>query len=51
MSCRRRPTQRVHSGAQEHVVSDPLGEVALRGFLRPVQVYDVKGLDAARVPS
>jgi adenylate cyclase len=44
-------TQRVLSGAQEHVVSDPLGEVALRGFLRPVQVHDVKGLDAARVPS
>ena len=29
-------TQRVHSGAQDHVVSDPLGEVGLRGFLRPV---------------
>ena len=44
-------TQRVHSGAQDHVVTDPLGEVELRGFLRPVQVHDVKGLDAARVPS
>ena len=44
-------TQRVHSGAQEHVVTDPLGEVELRGFLRPVHVHDVKGLDAARVPS
>jgi class 3 adenylate cyclase/CheY-like chemotaxis protein len=44
-------TQRVHSGAQDHVVTDPLGEVALRGFLRPVHVYDVKGMDAARVPS
>jgi class 3 adenylate cyclase len=44
-------TQRVHSGAQDHVVSDSLGEVELRGFLRPVSVYDVRGLDAARIPS
>jgi class 3 adenylate cyclase len=44
-------TQRVHSGAQDHVVSDSLGEVGLRGFLRPVSVYDVRGLDAARIPS
>ena len=44
-------TQRVHSGAQDHVVTDSLGEVELRGFLRPVHVHDVKGLDAARVPS
>jgi class 3 adenylate cyclase len=44
-------TQRVHSAAQDHVIADPLGDVALRGFLKPVSVYDVKGLDAARVPS
>ena len=44
-------TQRVLNGAQDHVVSDSLGEVALRGFLRPVHVHDVKGLDAARTPA
>jgi hypothetical protein len=30
-------------------VSDPVGEMTLRGFTRPVVVFDVKGLDAARV--
>ncbi len=44
-------TQRVVSGAQDYVVSDHLGEIGLRGFMRPVSVYDVKGLDAARIPS
>ena len=44
-------TQRVHAATAEQVVGQPLGELTLRGFTRPVQVYDVKGLDAARVTS
>ncbi|HEX7189551.1 MAG TPA: response regulator [Actinomycetes bacterium] len=42
-------TQRVHGAAQDYVVSDPVGEMTLRGFTRPVTVFDIKGLDAARV--
>jgi class 3 adenylate cyclase len=44
-------TQRVHGAAQEYVVSNALGEMNLRGFTRPVSVYDIKGLDAARASS
>jgi adenylate cyclase len=44
-------TQRVHGAAQDYLVSDSLGEIALRGFIRPVSVYDIKGLDAARITS
>jgi hypothetical protein len=31
--------------------SDPVGETTLRGFIRPVGAFDIKGLDAARVAS
>jgi class 3 adenylate cyclase len=44
-------TQRVHGAAQDYVVADPMGEMTMRGFLRPVTVYDIRGVDAARVPS
>ena len=44
-------TQRVHGAAQDHVVSDALGELTLRGFSRPVSVFDIRGLDAARITS
>jgi adenylate cyclase len=44
-------TQRVHAGAEEVVVSDDVGELMLAGFTRPVRVYDIRGLDAARVTS
>jgi class 3 adenylate cyclase/CheY-like chemotaxis protein len=44
-------TQRVHAATAEHVVGQSVGEMTLRGFTRPVQVYDVRGLDAARVTS
>jgi len=44
-------TQRVHSAAQDLVVADPMGEMTMRGFLRPVVVYDIRGVDAARVTS
>jgi class 3 adenylate cyclase/CheY-like chemotaxis protein len=44
-------TQRVQNAAEEYVVSDPVGEMTLRGFSRPVDVFDIKGLNAARLPS
>jgi adenylate cyclase len=44
-------TQRVYGSAQDHVVSDSLGEITLRGFIRPVAVYDIRGLDTARMTS
>ena len=42
-------TQRVHGAAQDYVVERSLGDMTLRGFSRPVGVFDIKGLDAARV--
>ncbi len=44
-------TQRVLTGAQEYVVSTPVGELELRGLSRPVRAFDIKGLDAARAPT
>jgi len=44
-------TQRVHSEADDVVVGDPVGEVTLRGFSRPVAVFDIRGLDSARATS
>ena len=44
-------TQRVHAGAEGIVVGDEVGELTLAGFSRPVRVYDVRGLDSARVTS
>jgi adenylate cyclase len=44
-------TQRVHGAAQDYLVSDSLGEITLRGFIRSVSVFDIKGLDAARITS
>ncbi|MEI6361813.1 MAG: response regulator [Actinomycetes bacterium] len=44
-------TQRVHNAADGFIVSEPKGDMALRGFSRPVTVYNVLGLDAARGPS
>ena len=42
-------TQRVLSEAGDMVVTEPIGELALRGFSKPVRAFDVRGLDAARV--
>ena len=42
-------TQRVVTGAAEVAVTRSLGPVELRGITRPVEVFDVLGLDAARV--
>jgi class 3 adenylate cyclase/CheY-like chemotaxis protein len=44
-------TQRVQGEATDIVVSDPVGELTLRGFSRPVAVFNVRGLDSARVTS
>jgi hypothetical protein len=44
-------TQRVHAEAEDTVVSDPVGDLELAGFTRPVRVYDIRGLDSARVTS
>jgi len=44
-------TQRVHAGAEDVVVSDPMGELTLRGFTRPIRAFDIRGLDSARVTS
>ena len=35
--------------AEAEVVTEPIGELALRGFSKPVRAFDVRGLDAARV--
>jgi class 3 adenylate cyclase/CheY-like chemotaxis protein len=41
-------TQRVVTGASEVAVTRSLGPLELRGITRPVEVFDVLGLDAAR---
>jgi adenylate cyclase len=42
-------TQRVLSQTDGLAVGDPVGELALRGFSRPIMAYDVKGLDESKV--
>ena len=44
-------TQRVVTGAAEVAVTNRLGPIELRGITRPVEVFDVLGLDAARTES
>ncbi len=44
-------TQRVLAGTEDIVVSEAVGELALKGFSRPVRTFDIKGLDAAGVPT
>ena len=44
-------SQRVYAGAEELIVADPVGELTLRGFARPMRAYNIAGLDEARVPS
>ncbi|HET6754893.1 MAG TPA: response regulator [Jiangellaceae bacterium] len=41
-------TQRVQAGAEDVAVSDPAGELDLRGFSRPVRAFALRGIDAAR---
>ena len=42
-------SQRVHAATADILVAEPVGELSLRGFSRPIRAFDVKGLDAARV--
>jgi adenylate cyclase len=42
-------TQRVQAAVGGRAVTDPVGELSLRGFSRPVSVFSVRGLDAAQV--
>ena len=41
-------TQRVNNATDGYVVSEPIGDMELRGFSRPVFAYNVLGVDAAR---
>jgi len=41
-------TQRVQAGAEDVAVSDPAGDLDLRGFSRPVRAFALRGVDAAR---
>jgi adenylate cyclase len=42
---------RVHASVEEFVTSEPVGELTLRGFSRPMATFNVVGLDAARISS
>ena len=44
-------TQRVQAAVGGRAVTDPVGDLTLRGFSRPVSVFSVRGLDAAQVPT
>jgi adenylate cyclase len=44
-------TQRVLTGAADVAVARPLGPTELRGITRPIEVFDVLGLDASRTAS
>ena len=46
-----RATQRVESGSADVAVTRHLGGRELRGVTRPVETYEVLGIDHARVPS
>jgi adenylate cyclase len=40
---------RVHAATERLVIAEPVGELALRGFSRPVRAHNVVGLDEAAV--
>jgi adenylate cyclase len=44
-------TQRVHAATEDIAVSQPVGELTLRGFSKPVAAFGIDALDAARVTS
>jgi class 3 adenylate cyclase len=44
-------SQRVQAAAEDIIVADAVGELALRGFSRPARAYNVVGLDEARAPT
>ena len=41
-------SQRVYAAAEELIVVDSVGDLALRGFTRPVRAYNVVGVNEAR---
>ena len=40
-------TQRVQAAAEHIVVSEPLGDLTLRGFSKPIRAYNIRGLNSA----
>jgi adenylate cyclase len=44
-------TQRVFSAVEDHAVGEPVGELDLRGFSRPVRAFNITAIDAAEGPS
>jgi class 3 adenylate cyclase len=44
-------TQRVHAATEDIAVSQPVGELALRGLSKPVRAFAIDALDAARMTS
>jgi adenylate cyclase len=42
--------QRVFSAAEGLAIGEPLGELDLRGFSKPIRAFDVTGIDQTRVP-
>ena len=42
-------SQRVHAAVEDLVVSNPVSELQVKGFSRPITAYEIVGLDAARV--
>jgi DNA-binding NarL/FixJ family response regulator len=43
-------TQRVHAAVEDHVEAEPLGDRTLRGFVKPVPVYNVLRLKETAQP-
>ena len=43
-------SQRAYTAAEDIVTAEPVGELTLRGFSRPIQAYNILGLDSARTP-
>jgi class 3 adenylate cyclase len=37
-------TQRVFAAAEEKIEAEPVGEIKLKGFSRPIPAYEVLGL-------
>jgi adenylate cyclase len=44
-------TQRMNAEVEDIAVSEPVGELSLRGFSRPVPAFNIRGLDNARITS
>ena len=44
-------TQRINAAAEDVAITEPMGELSLRGFSRAVPAFNIRGIDAARVTS